>query len=149
MEEALNNDQVVRIRSHQIENQTSQRIGMSLMKEFTKKFSSVGCIFSLLLLFIQYPLGSHATCNCQLQNDSTPLTLRQSPANFSMNAVGLCLPLADSLPLGAIHSHSMRTSQPGWHEHMFTLSRMNAGYLRSAYCGCYGNIRAPWVRTRS
>ena len=68
---------------------------MSLMKEFTKKVNSVGCIFSLLLLFIQYPLGSHATCNCQLQNDSTPLTLRQSPPNFSMNTL---VPLTNIQP---------------------------------------------------
>jgi hypothetical protein len=61
-------------------------------------------LFSLLLFMAQYPLGSQATCNCDLSlhNGNISLTERLSPPNFRMANF---LPLANIQP--AVNYHNL------------------------------------------
>ena len=74
------------------------------MKVYPPAVYAIQTIAFSLLLFSQYPLGSQATCNCDLSlhNGNVSLTERLSPPNFRMASF---IPLTNIQP--AINYHNL------------------------------------------
>ena len=83
-------------------------ISSEKLNQQTKMYSSKPAVFSILfslLLFTQYPLGSKATCNCELSlhNGNISLTEVHTPPNFRLANF---IPLTNIQP-AAINYHNL------------------------------------------